>query len=101
MVVLDATMLMHFLRPGLGAPTDAAGKPVTRPQERVEFLIAELDKMGTKIIVPTPALSEILVHVGVAASQGIVETLNRQVIFAIEPFDQRAAIEVAAMLREE
>ena len=32
---------------------------------------------------------------------GIVETLNRQAVFIIESFDQRAAIEVAVMLRGE
>ena len=48
---------------------------------------------------PTPVLSEILVRAGQAASQKIVEELNRLAVFRIEPFDARAAIEVAAMTR--
>ena len=34
-------------------------------------------------------------------AMGIVETLNRKAVFSIESFDQRAAIEVAIMLRGE
>jgi len=49
--------------------------------------------------VPTPVLSEILVRAGPAASQEIVEKLNRLAVFRLESFDARAAIEVAAMTR--
>lgn len=101
MVVLDATMLLLFLRPDAGIPTDAAGRPVTKPSERVEQLIAELDKAGTRIAIPTPVLSEVLVRADATASQAIIETLNKQAVFSIESFDQRAAIEVAVMLRDE
>lgn len=101
MVVLDSSMLMLFLRPGAGVPTDASGQPVTDPKGRVEFLIEKLEDTRTKIAIPTPALSEVLIRAGAAASQHIVETLNKQVTFSIAPFDQRAAIEVAAMLRDE
>lgn len=101
MVVLDATMLMLFFRPDAGVPTDTSGETVSKPKERVEFLIDELDKTGTRIAIPTPALSEVLIRAGAKASQEIVETLNKLMIFSIEPFDQRAAVEVAAMLRDE
>lgn len=101
MVVLDATMLLLLLRPDAGIPTDASGKSVKKPKERVEHLIAELDKAGTRIAIPTPVLSEVLVKADAATSHAIIETLNKQAIFAIEPFDQRAAIELAVMLRGE
>ena len=101
MVVLDATMLLLFLRPDAGIPTDASGKSVTKPKERVEHLITELDTVGTRIAIPTPVLSEVLVRADPAASNARIETLNKQVIFSIESFDQRAAIEVAVMLRDE
>jgi predicted nucleic acid-binding protein len=101
MVVLDATMLLLFLRPDAGIPTDPEGQPVTKPKERVEHLIAELDKAGTRIAIPTPVLSEVLVRADAAAAQAIVERLNKQAIFSVESFDQRAAIEVAVMLRDE
>ena len=69
------------------------------PRERIEHLIQKLEKARSKIIVPTPALSEILVRAGPAASQEIVEKLNRLAVFRVESFDARAAIEVAAMTR--
>lgn len=88
------------LTPGLKSGLDAAGRPVTKPRERLEYLIAELDKAGTKVAIPTPVLSEVLVRADATASQAIIETLNKQAIFSIESFDQRAAIEVAVMLRD-
>jgi hypothetical protein len=48
---------------------------------------------------PAPALSEILVRADVVAAQAMIEVFTRQARFRIEPFDTRAAIEVAAMSR--
>jgi hypothetical protein len=101
MVVLDASMLLLFFRPETGVPRDAHGKPVAKAADRVKHLIEELDKQGTRIAVPAPALSEILVHAGAAASQLIVNEMGKVYKFSVEPFDQRAAIELAAMLRDE
>lgn len=86
MVVLDATMLMLFLRPDAAIPSDHHGKAVTKPRERVELLIETLTKNGTRVAVPTPALSELLVKSDAATAQQIVETRNKQAIFRIEPF---------------
>jgi predicted nucleic acid-binding protein len=99
MVVIDATMLMLLLRPGVSAPAGPDGVPISHPKQRIENLVQELDKAKTKIVVPTPALSEALVRAGAAASQQIIEYLNKYAVFRIEPFDTRAAIEVAAMTR--
>jgi predicted nucleic acid-binding protein len=100
MVVIDATTLLLLLRPGILGPANAEGVPIERPKERIELLVERLQKAGTKIIVPTPALSEILVRAGADGSQQIVEYLNKYAVFRIEPFDTRAAIELAAMTRE-
>jgi predicted nucleic acid-binding protein len=100
MVVIDATMLLLLLRPGTSAPAAASGSAIDKPKERVDFLVKQLDKAKTKIIVPSPALSETLVRAGASASQGIIEHLQRYTVFRIEAFDTRAAIEVAAMTRE-
>jgi predicted nucleic acid-binding protein len=99
MVVLDATMLMALFRPDAGGPTDSKGKPIDDAKERIEHFVKQLEAAKTKIIVPTPALSEILVRAGAAESQQIIEEINRSAVFRIEPFDTRAAIEVAAMTR--
>jgi predicted nucleic acid-binding protein len=98
MVVIDATILMLFFRPDVPVP-GRGGKAVDMAKERIDHLIQQLEKARSKIIVPTPVLSEILVRAGPAASQEIVEKLNRFAVFRIEPFDARAAIEVAAMTR--
>ena len=50
-------------------------------------------------MIPTPALSEVLVHGGEAGPE-YLEILNTTRCFRIEPFDQRAAVEPATMTRE-
>src|SRR5581483_4985581 len=100
MVVIDATTLMLLLRPGIPIPNGPNGLPIDRPKERIEYLVQELQKAGTKIVIPTPALSEALVRAGVAGSQEIIEKLQKFAVFRIEPFDLRAAIEVAVMSRD-
>lgn len=100
MVVIDATTLMLFLRPGVPIRNDASGVPINRPKERIEFLVHELDKARTKIVIPTPALSEAMVRAGATGSQDLVDKLQKYAVFRIEPFDLRASIEVAAMSRD-
>jgi hypothetical protein len=101
MVVLDATFLLLFFQPDAGVPRDSAGQAVAKPRERIEFLISQLEKEKTRIVVPTPALSEVLIGAGAELSQKIIEVLQRKWVFRVEPFDLRAAVEVAAMLRSE
>lgn len=100
MVVIDATTLLLMLRPDTLVPNGADGFPIDRPRDRIEYLVQQLDKAKTKIIIPTPALSEALVRAGAAATQQVVDHLQRYSVFSIEAFDTRAAIEVAAMSRE-
>ena len=100
MVVIDATMLMLLLRSGIPVPAGPDGLPIEKPKERLELLVEKLQKARTKLIIPTPALSEILVRAGVQASQEIVEHLNKYAVYRIEAFDTKAAIEVAAMTRD-
>jgi predicted nucleic acid-binding protein len=99
MVAIDATMLLLMLRPGTPVPAGPGGVPVDRPKDRIEHLVNELDRTNAKLIIPTPALSEALVYAGADASQKIVDELTKWSVFQIEPFDTRAAIEVAAMAR--
>lgn len=100
MVVIDATVLLLMLRPDTPVPDGPGGVKIDRPKDRIEYLVQKLDKAKTKIIIPTPALSEALVRAGAAATQQIIEYLQRYSVFAIEPFDTRAAVEVAAMSRD-
>src|SRR4051794_10706851 len=99
MVVIDSTNLLLMLRPGTSVARDAAGAPIDRAKDRIEYLVKRLSRDKSKVIIPTPALSEALVKAGAAASQQIVEELQKYAVFSIEPFDTRAALEVAAMSR--
>ena len=50
-------------------------------------------------MIPTPVLSELLVRASAEETQRILEEINRLAVFRIEPFETRAAIEVAVMTR--
>lgn len=100
MVVFDSAFLLLVLDPRAKAPTDpATGQPIARAAERVEYLIKTLNGDKEKIIIPTPVLSEVLVHAGCATDR-YLDVLNNQVTFRIAHFDQKAAIEAAIAMRD-
>jgi predicted nucleic acid-binding protein len=99
MVLFDATMLSLLFHPGAKAPTDADSKPIPRARERVEHLVETLEKSKTKIIIPTPALAELLVLAG-AAGPKYIEEIEDKAFFKVSDFDKRAAIEVSLQIRE-
>lgn len=100
MAVFDATALLHFLEPDARAPVDPTTlNPVSDAKTRIDFLIETLERQHETIVVPTPALSEVLVHAGEAGPR-YLEILNTSRCFRIESFDQRAAVELAAMTRD-
>ena len=100
MAVFDATALLCFLEPDAKAPPDPETKePVTDAKARIDVLIKKLDSRRETVVIPTPVLSEVLVHAGDAGPR-YLEILNDTRCFRIEPFDQKAAIELAAMTRD-
>jgi predicted nucleic acid-binding protein len=100
MVVFDSTVLLLVLDPNTKPPIDdATGMPVIKAVERMEYLIENLTADKKKVVIPTPVLSEVLVHAG-DATQRYLEILNGQSVFRIAPFDQKAAIEVALAMRD-
>ena len=58
-----------------------------------------LEEKRERVVVPTLALSEVLVHADDAMAT-YLEVLNNTSRFRIVPFDQRAAIELAAIVRD-
>lgn len=99
MVVFDTNILLPMLWPNVPVPEDPkTGEPITDFRKRIGFLIESLEKSRTRIIIPTPVISEAFVRAGEAGPE-ILDELNRSSVFRIEPFDLRAAIEVAEMTR--
>jgi hypothetical protein len=98
-VVFDAATLLLLLRPDAGRPLDpATGRPVEHVEERIAHLVQRLEKARSKILIPTPALSEVLVRAGEAGPE-VLERIQRSAAFRIVPFDTLAAVEVADMTR--
>ncbi len=100
MVVFDSSMMLLAIKPNVNPPIDEeTGKPVENAEARVNALIEKLEKEKTNIIVPAPALSELLVRAG-SDTQSIINKIKENAVFRIVPFDTLAAIEVAMMTRQ-
>lgn len=100
MIVFDATMMLLAMLPNVSPPIDeATGKPVAYAKERIDGLIERLEKEKAKIIVPSPALSEMLVRAG-NETESLINTIEKSSVFSIEAFDTLAAIEVAMMTQQ-
>jgi predicted nucleic acid-binding protein len=97
MVVFDTTALLHLLDPQLPGPIDpSTHQLVTNTNLRITHLVANLQKHREKIIIPTPALSELLI-LAESAGAAYIARLTKSSMFQSGPFDERAAIELAVM----
>jgi len=95
-VVFDASMLIYLVDEHAKAPLDPkTGSPVAKCAERISALLEQLQSQGAKIVVPTPALAEVLVRAGTGADQRL-RILGSSKHFRITPFDEVAAVEFAA-----
>jgi hypothetical protein len=100
MVVIDTTMLMLLFRPTVPARVvDSKGKQIDYVAERVAYLVKTIDGSKSRIIIPTPVLSELLVRATPQETQRILDEINGAAVFRVEPFEMRAAIELAVMTR--
>ena len=72
-----------------------AGASVERAAARIDGLIESLSNKKAKIIIPTPALTEVLMA-GKFTVQVYIEKLKTFGAFQIRAYDERAAIELAA-----
>ena len=65
-VLFDTIFLSMLLHQEDRFPLDPAttSAQVTNPKERIEYLIEALDRENAKIVVPTPALAELLAAAG-------------------------------------
>lgn len=100
MAVFDATALIHLFEPKAAAAIDPdTGQPVTHAKERIDHLVASLEQARRKIVIPTPALSEVLVYAG-SATADYLKVLHGSSAFRVVPFDERAAIELAVLTHD-
>lgn len=100
MILLDATAFALMASPGAKPPIDpATGQPLARVGDRFSWLEAGIQRNNDTIIIPTPALAEVLVGLEDDAS-AILQRISRSAWFKIVDFDTRAAVEVAAMTRD-
>ena len=88
-VAFDATILIDLFNPHLKGDRRA----------KLDNLVVELQKKRTKILIPTPALTELMVCAG-KAREGIHQKLSGKSPFQITPFDSRAAMECALLLED-
>ena len=99
MVLFDNTFLCLLFHPTAKPPNDSNGKPITRCHDRIDHLVSELEATHAKILIPTPALSELLTIAGPNYVQYLNE-INGRSCFKIVDFDQRAAIEAALRMAD-
>jgi hypothetical protein len=99
MVAFDNTILSLLLFPDADLQQGPGGATVEFAQERVVGLVQELEKAKEQIVVPTPALAELLVADGLDV-QSVLAKLRASAYIRVEGFDERAAVELAARLRE-
>jgi predicted nucleic acid-binding protein len=98
-VGFDNTMLSLLLNPKCRAPVGVDGKPLLMAVRRAEYLVERLGKSRQKIIVPTPAVAEVLTAIG-PDNQKWLEVVARSRLFEIAPFDYISAIELALLNRD-
>lgn len=95
MVLFDSSFLYFLFANNPGELRDPATElPVERISEKIEHLLDTIDGQGEKILIPTPALSEILCLADETPDEVLVQ-LNKTYGFEIVPFDQMAAVEAA------
>jgi hypothetical protein len=99
-VAFDASILVYVVTPDAAAPNDpATGRPVERCGERIDHLLATLEQSGERVVIPTPALAEVLVKASDAAADYLTQ-ITKSRHFSVRPFDTLAAVEHAAIQRQ-
>jgi PIN domain len=98
-IVFDTTLLIILCEERTLAITDRNGKAVSRYRDRVQYLVKSLSDNNSIICIPTPVLAEFMVKAG-AAGPELLKRFNDSSRFKLSPFDVRAAIEAAELIRK-
>lgn len=89
MVVFDASFLIDLFNPKIKGDR----------RHKIDYLIETITKKKLKVLIPTPALAELMAKAG-QARDGYFLKLNQSACFKIVPFGSRAAMECALLLDE-
>jgi hypothetical protein len=98
MVAFDNTILSILLFPDAEVNEGPEGKPVERAQERVNALVQEIQDGGEQVLIPAPALAEVLATPDCDVDE-VLSALRASAYIRIGDFDQRSAVELAFRLR--
>lgn len=88
-VAFDSTYLIDLFNPKIAGDKRAA----------LDHLVQDLSKSRTRILIPSPCLTELLIQAGKARDE-YVQKLGNSSTFEVIPFDRRAATECALLLAE-
>ncbi len=99
MVVFDSSLFILAVDPSAPVPLAPGGAAISHAHERVLGLLRELDRSGTRVLIPTPVLAESFVRTPAAQAAQHLTSLRRLTAIELAEFDARAAFEVAAMGR--
>ncbi len=100
-VAFDNTFLSILLNPSGNIPIDPeSGAPIASCKERAVAAVEKLDRAGQKVILPAPAVAELLTAIGPGATKylTIIKDLG---VLEVGSFDQRCAIELATLNNNE
>ena len=95
-VCLDATALMCLLDTRTTEFLAPDGSIVSHMQRRMDHLIATIDRAKGSVVVPTPALAELLVGAGTQRA-AMLRTLEGRQAVRVEPFGKMAAVHCASL----
>jgi predicted nucleic acid-binding protein len=99
MALLDNTFLCLLFHPTARPPLDSNKQPVTRCQDRIDFLVSTIEEAHKKVVIPTPALAELIVIAGPKYVEYLNEITGRA-CYKVADFDQRAAIEAGLRMAD-
>jgi predicted nucleic acid-binding protein len=85
----DSTYLIDLFNPKIAGNKRAA----------LDHLVQGLSKSRTRILIPSPCLTELLIRAG-KARDAYVQKLGNSSTFEVIPFDRRAATECALLLAD-
>jgi predicted nucleic acid-binding protein len=87
--LLDSSVLLDILNRRLDVDHRA----------KLDDLMAQFKRDRSRVLIPTPALAEVLVWAD-AAREGYFEILNKSTAFQLASFDSKAALECSILLED-